>query len=210
MNNQTKFCTHCGKQIPASSEFCPYCGASQNTTSHGSDADQQTQQSNQQYQQAQQPGGTTFVAMDQPYNENPTPGLVDSTKLYIHDTFTISKRMGRADYWWGYLGFCLALIVLAVVLFIFLAIIGASENATGLADAFGTIVGAIILTALGVLYVLVAIMNITAQVRRFHDIGYSGALWLLNLIPTVGWIITLILLCQPSKQNGNTYLYQNH
>ncbi|ODP93012.1 zinc ribbon domain-containing protein [Levilactobacillus brevis] len=28
--NDTKFCSSCGKNIPANSEFCPSCGAHQN------------------------------------------------------------------------------------------------------------------------------------------------------------------------------------
>lgn len=49
-----------------------------------------------------------------------------------------------------------------------------------------------------VLYVMVMfwwlIATITAEIRRLHDIGHSGWLLLLGLIPYVGGIILLILL----------------
>ena len=45
-------------------------------------------------------------------NENPEPNLIASTKLMLRDTFRTDKRMGRADFWWGYLGITMLTVLL--------------------------------------------------------------------------------------------------
>ena len=41
--------------------------------------------------------------------------------------------------------------------------------------------------------------------RRLHDIGKSGVWILVSLIPLVGWIWMLILLCKDSDPGANQY-----
>ena len=41
--------------------------------------------------------------------------------------------------------------------------------------------------------------------RRMHDIGKSGAWYLLNLIPLVGQIILLVWVCKDSQPGSNQY-----
>lgn len=47
--------------------------------------------------------------------------------------------------------------------------------------------------------------TITLQVRRLHDAGYSGWLWLVNLIPYVGGLILLLFMVQDSQRGTNQY-----
>lgn len=84
MTHRTKFCPHCGKVIPITSEVCPFCGIRQFTN-----------------------GQPRF---DAPYNENAHPGLIASTRLYLRDMFQLNKRLGRADYWWANLASSLLII----------------------------------------------------------------------------------------------------
>ena len=41
--------------------------------------------------------------------------------------------------------------------------------------------------------------------RRLHDIGKSGAWYLIVLIPLVGWILMIVWCCQDSQPGDNQY-----
>ncbi len=56
------------------------------------------------------------------------------------------------------------------------------------------------------LYILVVIIpTIAIQTRRLHDIGKSGWMVLINLIPLIGYISLLFLLTRDSEENENKY-----
>lgn len=65
------------------------------------------------------------------------------------------------------------------------------------------------LLGLGFLYILYAlglfIPAIAVMVRRLHDVGKSGWWWLINLIPLVGAIWFLVLMCTDSNSGDNKY-----
>ena len=53
---------------------------------------------------------------------------------------------------------------------------------------------------------VVLIPEIAIWVRRLHDAGYSSWNMLWFLLPVIGWVILLILLCKPTKIRNNKYL----
>ena len=55
-------------------------------------------------------------------------------------------------------------------------------------------------------YVFAAfIPSLAICVRRLHDMGRSGWHCLWALLPVVGAIILLVMLCMPTKTSGNKY-----
>ena len=52
---------------------------------------------------------------------------------------------------------------------------------------------------------IVLLPSVAVAVRRLHDTGRSGWLYLLLLIPLVGSIILLVFLCQDSQPGSNQY-----
>lgn len=57
-----------------------------------------------------------------------------------------------------------------------------------------------------VLYLLVmAIPSLAVTARRLHDIGQSGWLLLISLLPYLGGLILLILCCLPGNPGPNIY-----
>ena len=98
-----------------------------------------------------------------------------------------SGRARRAEYWYFFLFSLLIGIALGVVS----AVIG---------DSKGT---------LGTLYsVAVFIPGLAVSVRRLHDIGKSGWILLLTLIPLLGFFVSiwiLILMIQDSTPGENKY-----
>ena len=87
-----------------------------------------------------------------------------------------SGRATRSEYWW----FVLAYFILAIV--------------TGFIHEY--------LYFLVVLVFLVPM--ISAGVRRLHDIGKTGWLLLLGLIPVVG-LVLIYFMVQPSQPESNAY-----
>ncbi len=66
--------------------------------------------------------------------------------------------------------------------------------------------GALEISIIGILYNVIAfIPNLALLFRRFHDTNRSGAWFLITLVPFVGWIIEIVMLCQPSVDEGNNY-----
>ncbi|MDH6239657.1 uncharacterized membrane protein YhaH (DUF805 family) [Aurantimicrobium minutum] len=61
------------------------------------------------------------------------------------------------------------------------------------------------LIAAGAIAVFLWLLTITVTVRRLHDQGVSGWFFLLFLIPSVGWIIELVFMLQPSQPGSNKY-----
>jgi uncharacterized membrane protein YhaH (DUF805 family) len=95
-----------------------------------------------------------------------------------------SGRAQRAEYWY----FVLFNIIISIVLNIIGSMMGDSNGVIGMVYSLG-----VFLPGLAVL------------ARRLHDIGKSGWMMLVALIPLIGWIWLLILLVTDSDAGENKY-----
>lgn len=101
-------------------------------------------------------------------------------------------RASRSEYWWA----SLAVFVVFLVLYIPL-VVGAAGNHPALAGIFGL---------LFLVFALACIVpSIALAVRRLHDAGFSGWMYLCGFIPLVGGIVILVLMCMPPKPEGQRY-----
>jgi len=92
-------------------------------------------------------------------------------------------RVGRAEYWY----FVLFTIIVSVIL-----------------SVLGTMIGA--LGFLSPLYALAALVpSLAVGARRLHDIGKSGWIQLIVLIPLIGAIWLIVLLATEGNPGGNAY-----
>lgn len=57
----------------------------------------------------------------------------------------------------------------------------------------------------GLAYLGTILPALCAMIRRFHDVGLSGWLVLLNAIPYLGPLITLVISVLPSQERPNTH-----
>lgn len=99
-----------------------------------------------------------------------------------------SGRARRQEYWM----FTLFNIIFAIVAMVL-------DNVLGFAGAagYGPLYG---------LYALATLLpGLAAAVRRLHDVGKSGWFILIALIPLIGSIWLLVLLCTDSKPGPNEY-----
>jgi len=114
-------------------------------------------------------------------------------KTITQNYTNFSGRAQRAEYWWFML--CAGIIYAVISMFD-----SARFNA---AFQAGEMPGAPIFTLIFGFGILLPSLGL--QVRRLHDIGKSGALWFLNLIPCVGGLILLIWALEDSQPGDNQY-----
>ena len=86
-----------------------------------------------------------------------------------------SGRTSVGGYWWAYLGNIIVSIVLGLI-------------------------GVEVLITVYSLATLIPTLSIA--VRRLRDAGKSWGWLFINLVPLVGWIIFIVLLCKPSVNDN--------
>lgn len=101
-----------------------------------------------------------------------------------------SGRASREEYWM-YMLFAMIFAIVAMAL----------DNMLGLASAntgyYGPIYGLFALATI--------IPGWAISIRRLHDVGKSGWMWLIVLIPLAGGIWLLILMIRPGEDGNNAY-----
>lgn len=102
---------------------------------------------------------------------------------------TFSGRSRRKEYWM----FVLFVTLISIGLVIVDVIIGTYNDASGVGLLQGLFTLAII------------VPYIAATARRFHDIGKSGWMQLLFLIPLVGFILWIIWMASDGNAGTNKY-----
>ncbi|MPQ84727.1 DUF805 domain-containing protein [Pseudomonas sp. MAFF 730085] len=110
--------------------------------------------------------------------------------------FTTHGRIGRLRY----LAWTL---VMSVAMLVASGIISTASFAVATASpTAGTILGVLLGLAL---FVALVCVSVQIGVQRLHDLGWSGWLYLLNLVPLVNSIFPLLLLVLPGNTGANQY-----
>lgn len=100
-----------------------------------------------------------------------------------------SGRARRKEYW-------MFVLFNAIVAFVISFILGLIVGLTGITA----------LAYLSYIYTLaVLIPSLAVCVRRLHDVGKSGWMYLICLIPVVGWIWLIVLFCTDSQKGSNKW-----
>ena len=103
-----------------------------------------------------------------------------------------SGRASRREYWLWQIFTNIVYAVLGALTFVGIV----SEEMS--VFAVGMIL--IVVFALGTI-----VPNIAVTVRRLHDIGKSGGWWFIQLVPCIGGLWMLILMCQAGEVYENFY-----
>ena len=102
--------------------------------------------------------------------------LIDYFVKAWQRSFDYTGRSTRPEYWWFYLAYLLVAVLLAVL--------------SGLSD---------LVAKLFSLYALASIVpSLSLTVRRLRDAGKAWPWIFIGLIPFIGGIWLIVLLCQPS------------
>ncbi|NCO12368.1 MAG: DUF805 domain-containing protein [Candidatus Pacebacteria bacterium CG_4_10_14_3_um_filter_34_15] len=109
---------------------------------------------------------------------------IENYKTVFKKYSVFSGRSNKAEYW----NFFWSNLAISVALSLFSKIIGNDSN------------------LLGMLYSLVIFLPSTAlSIRRLHDIGKTGWMLLVSLIPVAGFIWLLILMATDGDTEENEY-----
>ena len=110
--------------------------------------------------------------------------------------FTINGRIGRLRYLaWTLV---LTLVLLAVIGAVFTVGVGIALASSTIATVLGVLVGIAV-------FVAFFWVNVQITVQRLHDLGWSGWLWFLHLVPFVNSIFPLLLVVLPGNTGANQY-----
>lgn len=132
---------------------------------------------------------------NQVWNESFRPGIISSTRLYFQDLFVGAKRMSRKDFWWGLLG-------MTIVSYVIIALLAFIITKMPVTDFYwSSIVGVALAITLGYYW----ISAFTAIIRRLHDRKMHGWWVLLPVVPVIGEIGLIVLLCLPQRDFGNKW-----
>lgn len=110
--------------------------------------------------------------------------------------FGVEGRIGRLRFLaWSMVLNLVTIAVVGVFALIALALVSTDSTA-------GLIIGGILAFVLCVAFLIATIL---ISVQRLHDVGWSGWLWLLNLVPFVGSFFPLLLVVLPGSGVANRY-----
>ena len=119
--------------------------------------------------------------------------MIEAYKKFWKGYVDFEGRSTRSDYWFAYS----AHVLILFAWYLLLAVFERMAAETGSSDLFTIgVILPLIFFAFGIAALL---PGIAVTVRRLRDAGYNWAFIFIPLIPFVGGIIFIVLLCQPTK-----------
>ncbi len=123
-------------------------------------------------------------------------GFIDSVKSVLMNNYAnFNGRASRSEYWWFYLFTFLVGLPLGVIDGVILVVMDVPIDS--LLWSF---------SPLGTLFQLsIMIPSLAVAVRRMHDLGKSGWMLLIGLIPCVGIILLIVWTASDGEPHDNAY-----
>ena len=114
--------------------------------------------------------------------------MIDSYILFWRKGFDFKGRSTRSQYWWAFLANFIIYFLIAII--------------TGISKEINETLG-LLFSLIFILYSFGQyIPSISICIRRVRDMGKSWQWIFINLIPIIGGIWYIFLLCQPSLPNA--------
>ena len=119
--------------------------------------------------------------------------FADAVKTCFRKYFNFKGRAGRSEFW--YFTLFNLLVAGAFYLFYYLLQLGLSNSPITI----------VVIALSWIHWYGILIPGLSVAVRRLHDTGRSGWLYLLILIPLVGAIVLIVFFTQDSQAGINKY-----
>lgn len=119
--------------------------------------------------------------------------MIEAYKKFWKGYVDFKGRSTPSDYWFAYS----AHVLILFACYLLEAVFERMAVETGSSDLFT--IGLILLLIFFAYGVATVLPGIALTVRRLRDAGYNWAFIFIPLIPFVGGIIFIVLLCQPTK-----------
>lgn len=135
------------------------------------------------------------------YDTNPRPSvtMVQAVKLWLKNWKNFSGRASRGEYWWVVLAMGIVSTVLTIVLMVVAFALIAIDDGSGALSVTAIV---LLYAVLGLFGLATFVPSLSLGVRRLHDTNQSGWMYLIDLVPSVGPIILLVLMTQASNPAG--------
>lgn len=121
--------------------------------------------------------------------------FMKSMRLYVDG----NGRARRSEYWWFTLFYWVLLLIPLVPGTIFVVMGEDTFNDNLIA------LGGVFFIVAGIVWLALFLPNVCVMIRRFHDVGLTGWLVLLGVIPYIGGLITFIITLLPSQNYRNVH-----
>ena len=119
--------------------------------------------------------------------------MIEAYKKFWKGYVDFKGRSTRSDYWFVYL----VNVLITFAYFLLQAVFGGLAAATD--SSFLAVISLILLLIFFAYGIAACLPGIALTVRRLRDAGYNWPYIFISLIPFVGPIIFIFLLCQPTK-----------
>ena len=119
--------------------------------------------------------------------------MIEAYKKFWKGYVDFEGRSTRSDYWFVYL----VNVLITFSYFLLQAVFGGLAAATD--SSFLAVISLILLLIFFAYGIAACLPGIALTVRRLRDAGYNWPYIFISLIPFVGPIIFIVLLCKPTK-----------
>lgn len=182
--SMVKYCGDCGEKIMPSDKFCTSCGSKLDSAHQKSDSHEVEH---------------TTASPNSVHQKR--FGLNEAITTCFNNYANFKTRSTRSEYWF----FVLFQLIIYSVVFLFIALVETANDSAAISSSAYDV-----LSVLGILFffgfwVLILVPSIAVTVRRLHDVGSSGWMLLIYLIPYVGPIIIFVFLVGKSEKVENKW-----
>ena len=141
-------------------------------------------------------------------------GPIRATLRCFGNPFTFRGRASRSEYWWFAVATFVIVFMVGTSAMLPLVRLTVEAQAAGLdADAAMVFVGDRIgeaysfttLMLIGFFSVYLTLCSISAMVRRLHDLGFSGWMYWISLVPIIGALTIFVVMAWPGNRGRNAY-----
>jgi uncharacterized membrane protein YhaH (DUF805 family) len=128
--------------------------------------------------------------------------VVDWVLMPLRRFGDFEGRSSRKEFWL-FMPFQLLITMPTVIFLVKVALWNERNEAGNLSNVFWFFMTLAVVAWFGLYFVPVTALVI----RRFHDLGHSGWMYLLGLVPYLGGIIIVAFMCFPGVKGPNQYGY---